>query len=99
MLSSTIQKIGDLQPLETSKEGHNRSLENMKKIMRVVDLLKSLDMCELKINKFRIAMEKSTKPIEGYMLMIRMHALEWVQGRIQDLVINKVTRDLPVYNK
>jgi len=39
-----------------------------------------------KINKLRIAMKKSTKPIEGDILIIRIQALEWVQGRIQDLI-------------
>jgi hypothetical protein len=33
-----------------------------------------------KINKLRIAMKKSTKPIEGDILIIRIQALEWVQG-------------------
>jgi hypothetical protein len=52
---------------------------------------------DLKINKLRIAMQKSTKPIDGDMLMIKITALEWVQGRIQDIILNNVTRDWPVY--
>jgi hypothetical protein len=48
---------------------------------------------ELEINKLRIAMQKSTKPIEGDMLMIRIQALEWVQGRIQDLILNKERKE------
>jgi hypothetical protein len=32
------------------------------------------------------------------MLMIKIQALEWIQGRIQDLV-NNVTRNWPVYHK
>jgi hypothetical protein len=43
-----------------------------------------------KINKLRIAMKKSTKPIEGDILIIRIQALEWVQGRIQDLILNGI---------
>ena len=43
-----------------------------------------------KINKLRSAMKKSTKPIEGDILMIRIQALEWVQDRIQDLILNGV---------
>jgi hypothetical protein len=54
---------------------------------------------DLKINKLRIAIEKSTKPIDGDMLMIRIQALECVQGKIQDLVINNVTKDWPIYNE
>jgi hypothetical protein len=53
---------------------------------------------ELKINKLRIAMQKSNTPLEGDMLMIRIQALEWVQGRIQDLILNNVMKDWPVYN-
>jgi hypothetical protein len=53
----------------------------------------------LKINKLRIAMQKSNTAIEGDMLMIRIQALEWVQGRIQALVLNRVTKEWPVYNK
>jgi hypothetical protein len=29
---------------------------------------------------------------------VEIQALEWVQGTIQDLVINNVTTDWPVYN-
>jgi hypothetical protein len=48
---------------------------------------------ELKINKLRIAMQKSNTPLEGDMLMIKIQALEWVQDRIQDLILNNVTRN------
>jgi hypothetical protein len=44
-------------------------------------------------------MQKSNTPLEGDMLMIRIQALEWVQCRIQDLILNNVTKDWPVYNK
>ena len=53
---------------------------------------------ELKINKLRTIMQKSNNHYEADMAMIRIQALEWVQERVQDLVINKVTRDWPVYN-
>ena len=46
-----------------------------------------LDMLDVQINRHRIAMEKSNTPIEGDMLMIRIQALEWVQGTIQDLFL------------
>jgi len=32
------------------------------------------------------------------MSMIRIKALEWVQGTIQDLILNNITTDWPVYN-
>jgi hypothetical protein len=35
-------------------------------------------------------MRKSNTPLVGDMLMIRIQALEWVQGRVQDLILNKV---------
>jgi hypothetical protein len=54
---------------------------------------------ELKINKRGIVMQKSNTHIEADMSMIRIQALEWVQGTIQDLLINNVTRDWPVYHK
>jgi hypothetical protein len=34
---------------------------------------------------------------ETDMIMIKIQALEWVQGRIQDLILNNVTKDWPVY--
>ena len=55
-------------------------------------------MLELKINKLRIAMQKSNIRAETDMLMIRIQALEWVQGRIQDIILNNVTTDWPVYD-
>jgi hypothetical protein len=57
----------------------------------VVDFAERLRyVLELKINKLRHG--------ETDMLMIRIQALKWVQGRIQDLILNNVTRDWPVYN-
>jgi hypothetical protein len=34
---------------------------------------------------------------ETDMIMIKIQALEWVQGRIQDIILNNVTKDWPVY--
>jgi hypothetical protein len=53
---------------------------------------------DVKINQLRIAMQRSNTPIKSDMLMIRIQALEWVQGRIRDLILNNVTRNWPVYN-
>ena len=32
------------------------------------------------------------------MTMIRIQALEWVQGQIQDIILNNVTTDWPFYD-
>jgi hypothetical protein len=55
-------------------------------------------MCEFKINKLRITMQKSNTPLEGDIVMIKIQALEWVQGQIQDIILNHVTRDWPFYD-
>jgi hypothetical protein len=41
---------------------------------------------ELKIKKLKIAMQKSDNHFDADMSMIRIQALEWVQGRIQDAI-------------
>jgi hypothetical protein len=65
----------------------------------VVDFAERLRyVLELKINKQRSAMQKSNTHLDGDMLMIRIQALEWAQGTIQDLILNNVTRDRPIYN-
>jgi hypothetical protein len=53
---------------------------------------------ELKIKKLKISMQKSDNHLDADMTMIRIQALEWVQATIQDLVLNNVTTDWPVYN-
>jgi hypothetical protein len=61
-------------------------------------LLGALLLLELKINELRIAMQSSDNHLDADMAMIRIQALEWVQGTIQDLILNNVTRDWPVYD-
>jgi len=51
-------------------------------------------MLDIKINHLRTAMQKSDNLPNIDMLMIRIQALEWVQGRI----LNDVTTDWPVYD-
>jgi len=53
---------------------------------------------ELKIKKFRTIIQKSDNHYDADMAMIRIQALEWVQGRIQDLILDNVTTDWRVYN-
>jgi hypothetical protein len=55
-------------------------------------------MLDVKINHLRIAMQKSDNLLNSDMLMIRIQALEWVQGQIQDLILDNVTKDWPVYD-
>jgi len=54
---------------------------------------------EAKINEFRLDMRGSYSLKEAGMLMIKIQALEWIQGRIQDLVNNKVIKDWSIHNK
>ncbi|MFL6455059.1 MAG: hypothetical protein ACJ71L_13785 [Nitrososphaeraceae archaeon] len=56
-------------------------------------------MLDVQINRYRIDMQKSNTHVDKDRLMIKIQALEWVQGNIQDIVINNVTRNWPVYNK
>ena len=44
-------------------------------------------------------MQKSNNHYDADMTMIRIQALEWVQGGIQDLTIIDVITDWPAYNK
>jgi outer membrane lipoprotein-sorting protein len=68
-------------------------------IKEVVDFADRLwYVFELKIKKLRLAMQKSNIRGESDTLMIRIQALEWVQGRIQDIILNNVTIDWPVYD-
>ena len=81
----------------TKKTNTKADTDDIKEIVNSADRL--WYVLELKINKLRTAMRKSNTPIEGDMLMIRIQALEWIQGRIQDIIPNNVTRDWPIYNK
>ena len=44
-------------------------------------------------------MRESDRRIDTDRLMVEIRALEWVRGRTQGLVINKVTKDWPAYNR
>jgi hypothetical protein len=52
---------------------------------------------ELKKKKLRTIMEKSDNHYDADMVMIRIQALEWVQSQIQDIILNNVTTNWPVY--
>jgi hypothetical protein len=55
-------------------------------------------MLDVKINHLRTAMEKSDNLLTQDMTMIRIQALQWVQGQIQDLILDNVTTDWPFYD-
>jgi hypothetical protein len=53
---------------------------------------------EVKIKKLRTIMQKSDNHYDADMAMIRIQALEWVQGTMQDLILDNVTTDYPFYD-
>jgi hypothetical protein len=55
-------------------------------------------MLDVKINHLRVAMDKSDNLLASDMLMIRIQALEWIQGQIQDLILDNGTTDWPFYD-
>jgi hypothetical protein len=56
-------------------------------------------MLDVQINRYRIDMQKSNTHVDKDRLMIKIQTLEWVQGNIQDIILNNVTRNWPVYDK
>jgi hypothetical protein len=55
-------------------------------------------MLDVKKNHLKAAIRKSNNLPKIDMLMIRIQALEWVQGKIQDLILDNVTTDWPFYD-
>src|SRR5918911_2513697 len=53
---------------------------------------------ELKIKRLRAIVQKSNNHYDADMTMIRIQALEWTQGQIQDIILNNVTTDWPIYD-
>ena len=67
-------------------------------VREVVDFAERIRyVLELKINKLRTIVQKSDNHYDADMTMIRIQALEWTQGQIQDIILNNVTRDWPLY--
>ncbi len=54
---------------------------------------------EVKKNHLRTAMQKSNNLPNIDMIMVRIQALEWVQAKIQDLILDNVTTDYPFYDE
>jgi hypothetical protein len=55
-------------------------------------------MLDVKITHLRKAMQKSDNHFASDMYMIRIQALQWTQGKIQDLILDNVTTDYPFYD-
>ena len=53
---------------------------------------------DLKIKKLRMTIQKSNNHYDADMSMIKIQALEWVQGQIQDIILDHVTTDWPFYD-
>lgn len=66
--------------------------------MRAVDLAEMLrGVIEAKINKCkREIRDSATIPIEADRILAQIMAYQWVQGRIQDLVINNEDKDTKI---
>ncbi|HJT48173.1 MAG TPA: hypothetical protein VJ729_08305 [Nitrososphaeraceae archaeon] len=56
------------------------------------------NVLDVKITHLRKAMQKSDNLLATDMYMIRIQALEWTQGKIQDLMLDNVTTDYPFYD-
>ena len=53
----------------------------------------------LKTKKLKIAMQKSDNHYDADVAMIRIQALEWVQGRMQDIILDNVTWQVRITTK
>jgi hypothetical protein len=53
---------------------------------------------ELKKKKLKTIVQNCNNHYESDMAIIRIQALEWTQGQIQDIILNYVTRDWPFYD-
>jgi hypothetical protein len=65
--------------------------------MRAVDLAEMLqETLDAKINKTRREILDTYMPIEVDRLEAQIMTLQWVQGRLQDLVINNEDKDTKI---
>ena len=68
--------------------------------MKAVDLAEMLrEVIEAKIIICKREIRDSTIPIEGERILAQIMAYEWVQGRIQDIVINNGDKDTKLKKK
>ena len=59
-------------------------------LKRLLILLRFRYMLDVQKNRLRIDMQKSNTHVDKDRLMIKIQALEWVQGQVQDIVLNNV---------
>jgi hypothetical protein len=65
--------------------------------MRGVDLAETLrKLLDVKINKCRREILDTYMPIDVERLQAQIMALQWIQGRIQDLVIENESKDTKI---
>ena len=65
--------------------------------MKAVDLAEKLrEVLDLKIRKCRREMFDTYMPIEVERIQAQIMAYQWVQGRVQDLVINNEDKDTKI---
>lgn len=51
-----------------------------------------------RLEQLKTIVQNSNNHYESDMAMIRIQALEWVQGQIQDIILDHVTTDWPFYD-
>ena len=65
--------------------------------MRAVDLAEKLrELLDVKIRKCRKEMFDTYRPIEVERIQAQIMALQWVQARIQDIVIENESKDTKI---
>jgi hypothetical protein len=64
--------------------------------MKAVDLVEILRELEAKINRCKREMRDCTITIEADRILAQIMAYQWVQGRIQELVIENEGKDTKV---
>jgi hypothetical protein len=65
--------------------------------MKGVDLAEMLpDVLDVKLGKCRKEMLDTYMPVEVERIQAQIMAYQWVQGRVQDLVINKEDKDTKI---
>lgn len=83
-----------LDKLNTAKASYiKHDSPEVKDVVNFAD--RSWYALELEIKKLKIAMQKSDNHYNADMAMIRIQSLEWVQGRMQDIILDNVTWQVP----
>ena len=92
-------KVVDSPPTDTNTVKASNIKHNSPEVKDVCYFAERVrHMLDVKINHLRVSMEKSNNLLNSDMIMIRIQALQWVQGQIQDLILENVTTDYPFYD-